>query len=350
MAEISIRESAGRPSSQQGYHGGTIWGGVLFGPGCEASYARVAGHKTTMRLLRSPLAALGFVGALVSAPALAQQPVDYPPACDESKVSRSDHERAHTVFLSGKEFLEESNYDKAISYFMDAYSIDCSVHAMLPIIATAYERKGDKGEAIRALGEYLKRAPSAPDHEVIEHRIRNLRDQLSHEQPSGAAANPPAPAPPPTPVAAPTPTTAPLGPEPAATEPPPSNAAPPASEAASSGGAGPAPWILAGVGGAAAVAGVVVIVVGAGDVSAASQDCPSHVCMTDAEKATASKKQSDGYTLENVGVAVGLVGGGAAIAGLVWGVVDASAHKKDSARLLPILSPGYSGIAIFDTF
>jgi hypothetical protein len=98
-------------------------------------------------LLRSPLAALGFVGAFVSAPALAQQAGDYPPGCDESKVSRGDHDRAHPVFLSGKEFLEESNYDKAISYFIDAYSIDCSVHAMLPIIATAYERKGDEAEA-----------------------------------------------------------------------------------------------------------------------------------------------------------------------------------------------------------
>jgi tetratricopeptide (TPR) repeat protein len=308
-----------------------------------------------MRLLCSPLAVLGFVGALVSAPALAQQalaqqPVDYPPACDDSKVSRADHERAHTVFLSGKEFLEESNYDKAISYFIDAYSIDCSVHAMLPIIATAYERKGDKGEAIRALGEYLKRAPSAPDHEVIEHRIRNLRDQLAHEQPSGTASSPPAPAPPPTPVIAPTPTTTPPAPEPQVTEPAASNGAPPTSEAASSGGAGPAPWILASVGGAVAVAGVVLIVVGAGDVSTANQYCPSHVCMTDTEKATASKKQSDGYTLENAGVAVGLVGGGAAIAGIVWGVVGASTHKKDSARVLPILSPGYSGISIFDTF
>src|SRR5271156_5555264 len=140
-----------------------------------------------MRMLRSPLAALGFVGAFVSAPVFAQSSGgDYPTACDESKVSRGDHERAHTVFLSGKQFLEESNYDKAISYFMDAYSIDCSVHAMLPIIATAYERKGDKAEAIRALGEYLKRAPGAADHEIIEHRIRNLRDQLTRDQPASA--------------------------------------------------------------------------------------------------------------------------------------------------------------------
>jgi len=177
-----------------------------------------------MRLLRSPLAALGFLGVLVSVPAFAQSGGDYPVGCDESKVSRGDHERAHTVFLSGKQFLEESNYDKAISYFKDAYSIDCSVHAMLPIIATAYERKGDRAEAIRALGEYLKRAPTAPDHEVVEHRIRNLRDQLAREQPqpppvapSPPTAPAPVPAPAPPPAVSPAPTAVPPGSEPPTT-------------------------------------------------------------------------------------------------------------------------------------
>ena len=97
-------------------------------------------------------------------------------------MSRADSDRAHTVFLSGKQYLDESNYDKAISYFNDAYSIDCSVHGILPIIATAFERRGDKGEAVRALEEYLRRAPNAPDHEIIEHRIRNLKDQMAREQ------------------------------------------------------------------------------------------------------------------------------------------------------------------------
>ncbi|MBV9948041.1 MAG: hypothetical protein JOZ69_14395, partial [Myxococcales bacterium] len=94
-------------------------------------------------------AASAALGTLVAPPAQAQQSPEYPPACDASKVSKGDIDRAHTVFLSGKQYLEESNYDKAISYFIDAYSIDCSVHAMLPIIATAFERKGDKAEAVR---------------------------------------------------------------------------------------------------------------------------------------------------------------------------------------------------------
>src|SRR5450755_1549756 len=115
-----------------------------------------------MRSTCNLLLVVVLAGVAIAVPALAQQPSDYPPACEPSKVTKGDVDRAHTVFLSGKQYLEEANYDKAISYFKDAYSIDCSVHAMLPIIATAYERKGDKGEAVHALEEYLKRATSAP--------------------------------------------------------------------------------------------------------------------------------------------------------------------------------------------
>jgi hypothetical protein len=114
----------------------------------------------------------------MAVPALAQTSSGYPAACEASKVSKIESDRAHTVFLSGKGFLDESNYDKAISYFKDAYSIDCSVHGILPIIATAYERKGDKASAVDALEEYLRRVPTAPDRDVVERRIRNLKDQI----------------------------------------------------------------------------------------------------------------------------------------------------------------------------
>src|ERR1700722_16012860 len=142
-----------------------------------------------MRSFRKLLLVSALAGMAIAVPALAQQSSSaYPAACDASKVSKSDVERAHTVYLSGKGFLDESNYDKAISYFKDAYSIDCSVHAILPIIATAYERKGDKAEAIHALEEYLQRVPSSGEREIIERRIRNLKDQLAQEKPTATAA------------------------------------------------------------------------------------------------------------------------------------------------------------------
>jgi hypothetical protein len=300
-----------------------------------------------LRSIRKPLLAAGFALTVVAVPALAQQPVTYPAACDASKVSKGDVDRAHTVYLSGKQYLDESNYDKAISYFTDAYSIDCSVHAILPIIATAYERKGDKGEAVRALEEYLRRVPNSSDREHIERRIKNLNDQLAHEQPSSTAAGQ-ASAPPPVASVAPVPSaTA----EPSA----PATAAPPPAADTGSRSVGPAPWIVTGVGGAAIAAGVVLSVVGAGKISSAEDACGGS--RSGCSDAVASKGNS-GRTLETVGVVVGVAGVVAAGAGIIWGLTakpssaGASGAAIDQPRrwarpvVTPVLAPGYAGLAL----
>ena len=72
--------------------------------------------------------------------------------------------------------------------------------------------------------------------------------------------------------------------------------------------------------------------------------------MTDTQKAAASKKQSDGYTLENAGGAIAIVGGLALVGGLVWGIVDSSNHKSASAHVTPVVSPGYGGVALDGAF
>jgi hypothetical protein len=298
-----------------------------------------------MRSSRKPLLALAFVGTLIALPALAQQVASsYPPACDASKVSKGDVDRAHTVFLSGKQFLEESNYEKAIGYFKDAYSIDCSIHAILPIIATAYERKGDKGEAVHALEEYQRRAPGAPDHEVIERRIRNLKDQIARDQtPASTAPVAPTVA---TPTASPTAsaepaavaTVTPAAPSASAAESPPPSA----------GGQSVAPWVVAGLGGVALVAGVVLYAVGAGDVSTAASECPLR---TNCPTSTASQG-NNGRSLESVGVVVGSVGVAAVALGLVWHFVEKPPAAPPSAGMLvtPVVAPGYGGLALGGAF
>ncbi len=301
--------------------------------------SRISG--TLMRPLRQPLLLLTFVGAVIAVPALAQQPTSYPPACDASKVSKADVERAHTVFLSGKQFLDESNYDKAVSYFNDAYSIDCSVHGILPIIATAYERKGDKGEAVRALEEYLRRAPNAPDREHVERRIKNLNDQLARDQPSASASAAPAPITAGTTSAAPA---APTAPEAAPTTAPSSSNAAANVEAPAAGGAhGAAPWVIVGIGGAATVAGVVLFVIGAGDISSANTACgDSH---KNCQASTASRGNS-GITLETVGITSGIVGLAAIAGGLIWHFAERSDSASSAAFVGPVVAPGYAGIAL----
>ena len=301
-----------------------------------------------MRNTRKPLLFLILVGMAVAVPALAQPPSTYPAACDASKVSKIDVERAHTVFLSGKGFLDESNYDKAISYFKDAYSIDCSVHGILPIIATAYERKGDKAEAIHALGEYILRVPNTPDREVIERRIRNLREQLAQERPTATAATT---APTATTTAVPTATTtAPPGDTgTAATTTPPTSSRgspppPPAGEHSTT------PWVLVGVGGALVVTGAVLLVAGSGKVSSANSACPSH-------KGCPQSVADDGNAgrlMETIGIIGGIAGIVGVGAGLVWHFTEAGPAPTTATTrgtyVSPVVTPGFAGMSLGGSF
>ncbi len=284
-----------------------------------------------MRSICKPLLVVAFLGTLVAVPALAQTS-NYPAPCDPSKVSKGDVDRAHAVFLSGKQFLDESNYDKAISYFNDAYSIDCSRHAILPIIATTYERKGDKAEAVRALEEYLRRVPNAADREQVERRIKNLNDQVAREAPPPSSAS-----------SAPAPTAAPsatVPPEPVAPTSSPVSAGP-AQDAPHNASAGP--WIVTGIGGAALITGVVLYVVGSGDVSSALSSCPTRSnCSPDV-----ASQGNDGRTLKTAGAIAGGVGLGAVAAGLLWHFLEKPASPAPGAAFIrPELSPGYAGVEL----
>ncbi len=308
-----------------------------------------------MRSTREPLLAslalgLGLAIALpIAVPALAQSgSAGYPAACDPKTVSKSDVDRAHTVFLSGKGFLDESNYDKAISYFKDAYSIDCSVHAILPIIATAYERKGDKASAVTALQEYLKRVPNASDREVVERRIKNLQDQMSTAVVASA----------PTASASATASAPPSATASAPVAPPSATAIPTSSATATpppeSGGHSVAPWIVVGIGGAAVVAGVVLYAVGAPQISDAENTCPppSHTCPPTAKGSSAISEGNNGRTLETVGVVMGSVGLAGVAGGLIWHFLEptGSSSPPSGAGVAPVVAPGYAGLTFGGKF
>jgi tetratricopeptide (TPR) repeat protein len=291
-----------------------------------------------MRSLRHSILSVVSIATIVAVPVLARSSstTTYPPPCDASKVSKSDSDRAHTVFLSGKQYLDESNYDKAISYFNDAYSIDCSVHGILPIIATAFERRGDRAEAVRALEEYVHRAPNAGDREVIERRIRNLKDQIARETPPPPSVSS-APPPPPPPVPSASVSAVPEPASAAPTEPPP--------PAAHTGGSGVGPWVLIGVGGAALVTGIVVYAVGSSAVSSAASACgPMHNTCQSSDEVS---KGNGGRSTEVVGGVVGGIGLAAAAAGVVWKLVgSSSAPASGSASLAPVFAPGYVGLNV----
>lgn len=282
-----------------------------------------------------------LVGAAL--PALAQSPPAYPPACEESKVTETDFKRAHDLYKIGKQYLDEANYERAIAQFRESYTINCSLHDLLKVLATAYERKGDRQEAVRALEEYLKRQSTLEkdERDKIERRIRNLKEQMG-----------PAPTPSPTPIATPSPTA--RSPEPTPT---PKPAPQEASDDRSI-----APVLVMAGGGAALVLGGGLFFVGLGNVGSAKDtaralgcnpdtnppSCPANVSASDLK--AVNDKQQGGYTLETAGAILGGIGLAAAVGGAVWYFTAAGGEKgggkKAKSSFRPQWSPGYAGFSL----
>jgi hypothetical protein len=205
--------------------------------------------RESARAWSGPLLASLLLAILAPAARAAECPATPPAALKERRALAKDwFSRAETEELGGD--------DKAA---VKAYS--CSF-AMLPHPSTAYnlaraaERAGDSALAASALRDYLTLKPAAPDRREVEDRIRSLEAR---------AASTPAPVPAPTPAPPPaaTPVPAPPAATPEAAAPAPEPA--PASRRRAARPEEPRPeprmgtteWVIAGVGVAALVAGVV---------------------------------------------------------------------------------------------
>jgi hypothetical protein len=188
------------------------------------------------------LLTLVVLGVAAGAARAAECPATPPAALkDRRTLAKEWFTRAETEEAGGD--------DKAA---VKAYS--CSF-AMLPHPSTAYnlaraaERTGDSVVALSALRDYLTLKPTASDRTEIEERIRLLEAR-------GAAPPPPAPAPPP-PTPTPAATPAPETPTPVAAPPPRRRVVRHTEETPHEPRMGTTEWIIAGVGAAALVAGVV---------------------------------------------------------------------------------------------
>ena len=132
------------------------------------------------------------------------------------------------------------------------FHLDCNATGTLLNIANAYERLADLQNAIFALEAYVKRKPDADDVEKIKRRIENLRTRLASMPAPTASASA---------SAAPT-TSASIGTPPELPPPPPVKPY------------GVAPWITVGVGGAALVAGAILLPIGLGNVGDVQKSAP----------------------------------------------------------------------------
>ena len=286
-----------------------------------------------MRASPRTLCLVFLFGTVVTVPAFAQQPsLTVYPACT-GNPTKTDSDAAHGAYIAGKGSFDENDYARAVDYLKDAYRRDCTKHDLLNIIARAYELKGDRAEAVNALETYLKRVPpNEPGNEQIQRRIASLKSQIP--------AAPPTPVPIATPPVEPVPTALPPPP------PPPGN--PPPDRVTSEHGHTVGPWVMVGVGGAATVAGLVLLLVGQGKIADSKSMCPVKP-LTMARECpdtfNGSAAQSSGNTLSAVGGVVGGLGLAAVAGGLIWHFTE-STGPETRARLRPDVRPGYAGLTL----
>lgn len=74
----------------------------------------------------------------------------------------------------GMFYLHKGNVDAAIDRFKDAIQLRPNFAKPRLLLAEAYEKKGDKAEALKYYKEYLEVFPSAPDSKSIRKKIERL--------------------------------------------------------------------------------------------------------------------------------------------------------------------------------
>lgn len=280
-------------------------------------------------MLSRKLVMFGLLGVVtVSVPAFAQQSgpsaQPYTPACSATSVSQANSDQAHAIYNAGRVAYDEGNYDGAITQFRDAYRRDCAKHDLLIIISRSYELKGDKVEAVKALELYLERVKDPPDAITHRTKIDNLKKQI--------AAQPP----PPPPTATSTATTSPT------TQPPQEIREHTV-----------APWILVGVGGAAIVTGLIILV--SAPALPANCDAGSSTCTRTPNEASSQysddqNKATNHENLPKVGLGILIPGAAILAGGLIWHFAEPTGPVKKDVGLTPVLAPGYAGLSAVGRF
>jgi hypothetical protein len=229
-------------------------------------------------------------------------------------VSASESELAHQKFIAGKQDYDEGNYDSAIRRFRDAYTLDCTKHELLVMISQAYEKKGDKQEALAALEAFVARSPSAPDLATYQTRIENLKKAIEASTP------PPAPPPPP--------------------EEPSEHTI--------------WPWVTVGAGVVAAGVGIALLATAEypKDCDASTGKC-NPVPGEDPQAVVDRSEEAGNVHGRVIGGIASTIGGGVlVVGGLVWHFLEPSWLKDSTSKasLRPSVAPGFAGMSFGGSF
>jgi hypothetical protein len=287
------------------------------------------------------LAGLAIGGTLIASIALAQEPQNpFAGECNRT-ATPEEVEGARGAHQAARQFYDRAEYERAIQYWRDVFKFDCNAIGTLINLANAYEKLGDRQNAIFALETYIKRSLQAdPTVNVskYEAKVENLK-QLQKAQ-TDAAASAAASAAPPT----------------SATTPPPPPPPPPPPMGKPY---GLAPNIPIFGGGAMLIGGLIVHAVGTGKVSAVQDRCDEVVTDT----VWSCKEQTDvdeartGQTMALTGKIVAGVGLTTMVGGFIWQFafnkpvpMEADKPATGRIRISPTFGPSGSGAMIHGTF
>jgi tetratricopeptide (TPR) repeat protein len=97
-----------------------------------------------------------------------------PPAPPAANASTYDPVSAEEDVEVGEFYMHKGDIDAAISRFQDAIRLRSNFAKPRLLAAEAYEKKGDKTDAVRYYKEYLQVLPKAPDAKKIQNKIEKL--------------------------------------------------------------------------------------------------------------------------------------------------------------------------------
>jgi len=219
-------------------------------------------------------------------------------AASSDAVARGLFEAARASYAAGK-------YEDALKYFQQAYDLSQRA-ALLYNIGQAADRLNQDQRTIEAFRAYLERVPDAPNRSEVEGRLRSLERVVALEAAEAEQRQ--------------TETTT----SDANTEAQ-STAAPAAAVAPSDDGPGILPWIVIGTSSAVLVGGVVLGLVGSGQISDVEN------AKRDSMYSDFESKADSGPALATAGVVLMSLGAVGVATGLVWMLSDSGESSTQVA-------------------
>ncbi len=104
-----------------------------------------------------------------------------PPEPDPPEAGRPyDPYHAEKNLEIGQYYLKKGNYDAAIDRFQQAARLKPNFAKPYLLLGEAYEKKGEKAEALKSYKKYLEILPAAEDAAKVRKRIEKLTRELEH--------------------------------------------------------------------------------------------------------------------------------------------------------------------------